>query len=256
MSYIWLSYVQGKLMLYVEATEKLRSECKEHSKKTIPNLGKRLPVCIKELDELLPLLSNVACCTWECPGQDNPHVLQHLIGKGVSQTLAGIELSLSGHYDEALLLARAVGEAANLSWLFWLAPENLEIWLTSTSTERWSKFRPAGVRKMITAKGTPVPIDGNRYSMLSSETTHPSPHSAPQNFNSEIPTLGGFYQEAGLIASLNELAAPIAILGGTGIKLIKSLPKEKSELITEKAALVLNNIGGLDLESAIKYARN
>lgn len=242
-------------MRYIEATENQRLSCKLYSKNAISNLGKRLPVCIEEIDELLPLLANVACCFWECPGKNSPHVIEHLIGKGVSQTLAGIELSLSGHYDEALILARTVGEAANLSWLFLLKPELLTQWQNSGHQERWNKFRPAKVRNRIKSSGSPVPIDQNRYSVLSAETCHPSPHTLPQNFNSEIPTLGGFYQEAGLIASLNELAAPISVLGGTGVRLVENLPSDKVQLITTKSASVLRNIGGLDLQGSIQHAR-
>ena len=242
-------------MSYLKITEEHRSSCREYSRQRLPHLGKHLPICVNELDILLPELANVSCCKWSCPGQSEPHVLEHMLGKGVSQTLAGLELSFSGHYDEAFVLARSVGEAANLAWLFWLEPNSFDEWCSCEGWDRWNKFKPSKVRKKITALNKPVPIDETRYSILSQETTHPKPHSPPQNYNKQIPTLGGFYQEAGFISSLNELAAPIAVLGGTVVKLIENLPPEQATNISNQSSLVLRNIGAFDLKKSTEVAR-
>jgi hypothetical protein len=48
----------------------------------------------------------------------------------------------------------------------------------------------------------------------------------PQNFNPKVPTLWGWYQEAGLLTCLNEISALIAILGTSAVKLIPGLPDD------------------------------
>ncbi|MEP4101436.1 hypothetical protein, partial [Paraglaciecola sp.] len=88
-------------MNYIEAAESQRNECKQITRDRIPNLGEKLPKCIDELNVLLPLLEGIACCHWWCPGKNESHVIQRILGKAVSHTLAGLDLTYSGHYDEA-----------------------------------------------------------------------------------------------------------------------------------------------------------
>ena len=127
-------------MNYIEAAESLRNECKKATRDRIPNLGEKLPKCIDELNVLLPLLDGISSCHWWCPGKDEPHTIQMLLGKGVSHTLAGLELTYSGHYDEAMNLARAVGETTNLTWLFTLDPNLFIEWKSLDGKTRWNKF--------------------------------------------------------------------------------------------------------------------
>lgn len=235
-------------MKYIEATESLRNECKEQTKNHLPSLGKKIPKCIDELNTLLPLLEAIACCYWWCPGKEMPHVIQRIVGKGVSHSLAGLELAYSGHYDEAMGLARSVGESTNLTWLFSLDAKTFLEWQSSDGKQRWNKYRPAQVRSKITALNSPVPIDRDRYSVLSAETVHVDPSSTPQNFNTAIPTLGGFYQAAGFIAAVNEISAPIAILGASAIRLLPDLPSENKEKILHSSLRLLDSVGGIDLK--------
>jgi hypothetical protein len=223
-------------MNYLEATEKLRKECKERSENELESLGEKLPKCIDGLNELLPLLEGVACCYWSCPGKEEPHVIERIIGKGVSYTLAGMEL------------ARSVGESTNLVWLFSLNPKIFLDWQALDERKRWNKYRPAEVRRRIIGLNSPVPIDEERYLVLSTETAHIHPESMPQSYNSLVPTLGGFYQEAGFIAAVNEIAAPISILAGTAIKLLPNLPNDKRENIHKSSLNLLKSVGSVGLK--------
>ena len=235
-------------MNYFEATEKLRKSCKEHSKKELESLGEKLPKCIDGLNELLPLLEGIACCHWYCPGKEEPHVIERIVGKGISHTLAGMELAFSGHYDEAMGLARSVGESTNLVWLFSLNPKTYLDWQALDGRKRWNKYRPAEVRRRIIGLNSPVPIDEERYSVLSAETAHIHPASKPQGYNTSTPTLGGFYQEAGFIAAVNEIAAPISILGVTAIRLLPNLPNDKREKIYHCSLKLLKSVGSVGLK--------
>jgi hypothetical protein len=239
-------------MNYLEATEKLRKECKERSENELESLGEKLPKCIDGLNELLPLLEGVACCYWSCPGKEEPHVIERIIGKAVSHTLAGMELAFTGHYDEAMGLARSVGESTNLVWLFSLNPKTFLDWQALDERKRWNKYRPAEVRRRIIGLNSPVPIDEERYSVLSTETAHIHPESMPQSYNSLVPTLGGFYQEAGFIAAVNEIAAPISILAGTAIKLLPNLPNNKRENIHKSSLNLLKSVGSVGLKKVTK----
>ena len=235
-------------MNYLEVTEKLRKECKDRSEMELASLGEKLPKCIDGLNELLPLLEGIACCYWFCPGKEKPHVIERIIGKGVSHTLAGMELAFSGHYDEAMGLARSVGESTNLVWLFSLNPKTYLDWQILDSQKRWNKYRPAEVRRRIIGLNSPVPIDEERYSVLSAETAHIHPESMPQSYNRSVPTLGGFYQEAGFIAAVNEITAPISILGGTAIRLLPNLPDDKRKKIHECSLNLLESVGSVGLQ--------
>jgi hypothetical protein len=239
-------------MNYLDSAESLRNECKKATKERIPSLGEKLPKCIEELNLLLPLLESVSCCHWWCPGQEEPHVIQRLLGKGVSHTLAGLELAYSGHYDESMGLARTVGETTNLTWLFCLKGDELDKWQSLEGMQRWNKYRPAKVRKKITALNSPIPIDEDRYSTLSEDTAHVNPTSMPQAFNPAIPTLGGYLQEAGLMASINELSPAIAILGANSIRMLPNLPNQKRNEILNSSLRLLRSTGSVDLTRVVE----
>jgi hypothetical protein len=205
---------------YWTAARYQRNLCKEATLHRISSLDTKLPAALASLDPLLASLERVACCMDGCPGTDESHTLQRIIGRGVSSTLAAMELCLQGHYDETLMLARGVGEAANLGWLFVHVQGTFDERLRLDDQKRWNKFRPKSVRTRIAAAGLPVPIDEARYSMLSGETAHPTPVTQTQRFNDQWPTLGGYYQEGGVLIAFNETAAAIAILGASLVPLI------------------------------------
>ena len=223
--------------------------CREETLSVLPRLGQKAPACAQALDELLRVLEAVACCYWGCPGKDEPHQIQRIVGRCSSNALAGVELIASGHYDEALGLARNVGEAANLFWLFTLSAGDLKEWKTLQDQDRWNRFRPAKVRQKIEARNVPVPIDVQRYSILSMESAHVGPHTSPQTFNRVVPTLGGFFQEGGFLLALNELAGATAIVGASAVRLIPELEDVNREEVRQAALNVLQAVGGVDVHS-------
>jgi len=230
---------------YWAAARRQRAACSEETLSRLPSLGAKLPAMLRSLDPLLAALDRVACCTDGCPGPAKPHALQRLVGRGVSSTLAAMDLCLQGHYDEALMLARGVGEAANLGWLFANVQGAYDEWLGLDGRKRWEKFRPKSVRTRIAAAGKPMPIDENRYSVLSGETAHPTPDTQPQRFNGELPTLGGYYQEGGVFIALNETAAAVAILGASVVPLIPEVSADTRNAVRQHAVDVLRNVGGV-----------
>jgi hypothetical protein len=230
---------------YWAAARRQRMECVEETLRRIPALGVKLPSVLASLDPLLASLERVACCMDGCPGPDKPHALQRLVGRGVSSTLAAMELCLQGHYDEALMLARGIGEAANLGWLFAHVQGTYNEWLRLDGRKRWEQFRPKSVRQRLAAAGKPIPIDESRYSILSGETAHPTPETQPQRFNAEVPTLGGYYQEGGVFIAFNEVAAAIAILGPSVVPLIPEASASTREEVKQRAVDVLRNVGGV-----------
>jgi hypothetical protein len=168
-----------------------------------------------------------------------------MVGRGVSSTLAAMDLCLQGHYDEALALARGVGEAANLGWLFANVKGSYDEWFGLDDRNRWKQFRPKSVRTRIASAGMAVPIDEARYSVLSAETAHPKPGTQPQRFNGVVPTLGGYFQEGGVFIALNETAAAIAILGASVVPLIPEVSIDTRSHVNQHAVGVLRNVGGL-----------
>lgn len=219
--------------------------CAQETLHRLPALGVKLPAALASLDHLLAALERVACCLDGCPGKEQPHSLQRLVGRGISSTIAAMELCLQGHYDEALLLARGVGESANLGWLFAHVPGSYEEWLQLDGKKRWERFRPKSVRTRIAQAGKRVPIDETRYAVLSSETAHPTPDTQPQRYNAVVPTLGGHYQEGGAIVAFNEAAAAVAILGAAIVPMIPEVGTDTRSAVMKLSVEVLRNIGGL-----------
>lgn len=241
-------------MPYYSAARRQRRRCERQTFARLAKLGKQMPECLNSLDTLLWLLERVGCCYEACPGKDAPHVIQRILSRGVSHTIAGIDLAARGHYDEALALARSVGEAGNLFWLFSIMPSKYSEWLSLDGKQRWNLFRPKKVREQIQGSGSPVPIDESRYSLLSEESSHPNPETVPQRFTPHLPTLGGYYQEAGVFVALNELAAPIAILGASAVALISEISEETRRNVRRAAVDVLHQVGSVGI-TELKHLR-
>ena len=238
---------------YLRLVRKHEDSCEVRTLHRLPTMGKKAPECVEALGMHLALLDKLACCGWGCPGEGAPHTIERIVGRTVSHTFAGLRLLNFGHYDEALSLARAIGEAANLLFLFLNEPSEFQKWNSMAGKARWNAFRPAEVRKALDRRGIPIPIEQTEYEILSERVAHVGPDTLPQSYNpAQLPTLGGYFQEAGVLACLNELAWAAAILGASAARLVE-IPRDAVKAITETSLAVMESVGGVRLKTVGKW---
>lgn len=237
---------------YFSVTRAMRTECTVRTISRLPHLGKKAPQCYEYLGRTLALLDQIACCAWGCPGTEDGHLPHRLIGRGVSDGSAGIELALNGHYDQSLAAARGVGEIANLLWLFDIDPEAFADWKTLESRERWRKYRPAQVRKRIRDLQQPLLVDEPNYALLSERGIHVLPTTSPNTIGlNHRPSLGGVYREEALVVCLNEVAWAIGVLSLPTVQLMG--PASDGRVVLETARTLLGNVGGMRLTKVDEY---
>jgi hypothetical protein len=107
--------------------------------------------------------------------------LAPLISRASAEIETALEATLSGYLAVASDAMRDVMEIEMLLLDFSLDPSRISQWLTSTSRDRWSNFRPAKVRERLCRVGV------GRYRNLTrdpdyaahSEALHVSPHQHP-----------------------------------------------------------------------------
>jgi hypothetical protein len=97
---------------FLETAWNAEDACETETTSALPGMGVKAPACIAKLGTLLSLLYRVGCCAWGCRGGD--HTVEYIIGRSVTSALAALRLIRFGYYDEALGLARNIGEIANL----------------------------------------------------------------------------------------------------------------------------------------------
>lgn len=107
---------------FLELVSACEAKCEDFSLAQISKLGEKLPQCHRRLAAVLSLLYREACCFDGCDSGD--HIPQRIAARVVSHALAAYRLLARGYYDESLSLARSIGEAANLLFLFALMPEH------------------------------------------------------------------------------------------------------------------------------------
>ncbi len=237
---------------YFFATRALRTECGMTAIARLPRLGKKAPWCYEYLGRTLALLDQIACCAWGCPGTEEGHVPHRLIGRGVSNGNSGIELALTGHYDEALVTARAVGELANLLWLFCVDSQAMAHWQSLESRDRWSKYRPAKVRRQIEALTQPLLVEERDYHLLSEQAVHVTPTTSPNTIGLEHqPSLGGRYREDALLLCINEIAWAVGVLSIPSVKLLG--PAKDAPMVLKTARRLLANVGGVRVARVTEY---
>ena len=213
----------------------------------LPSLGKKIPRCYEYLGRLLALLDQIACRAWGCPGTEGGHTIHRLLGRAVSNGNAGVELAFIGQYDESLANARAIGEVANLLWLFSIDRSTIRDWKSLKDRERWWKYRPTTVRKKILGKGEPLLIEEDSYSLLSERAVHVTPVTAPNTLDiARRPSLGGVYREEMLLLSLNEIAFAVGVLSLPTVNLLGPAKSAIDVLTTGKT--LINSVGGVRLQ--------
>ena len=105
------------------------------------------------------------------------------------------------------------------------------------------------VREKLEAIGAPMPMEVEEYKLLSSVAANVGPATKPQVYNQQkLPTLGGYYQEVGLLTALNELAWPLSLLGAAAGQLAPLEEGPSTEIGTAAWKLV-RSVGGVRLKS-------
>jgi hypothetical protein len=125
-----------------------------------------------------------------------------------------IQLTEIGLYDEALNLARGVGEIANLIAALSSDNSRIKTWIDCSDAERRNKFNPAKIRELLTMQDASLPIlmDRDEYSKLSGYT-HMAPRTPVGAHGKDGKSwIGPVYQEKGVRSVLDSLCSVIAPL--------------------------------------------
>ena len=242
-------------LLQVQAVEEV---CAEHTDHHLPNMGKAAPELREHLGTVLSLLYQMGTCSWGCAGGD--HVVEYIVGRSCSTALAALSLMRQGYYDEALALARNVGEGANLLTLFSRDSLSFQKWRSATEKVRKTEFLPVKVRLALEALGLDDLglVREDRYRQLSKIGTHLSPDAKPQAYNpSDLPTLGAVFQDLGVVVVLNEIGTAVGFLAPPAAQLL-AVPPERWKHMKESVINLLSSIGGIhavDIDKAKRLIR-
>jgi hypothetical protein len=229
---------------FLRLVRKQEDSCAAKTRKQLPKLGEKAPLCFERLGTLLSLLDRTSSCYWGCAKGD--HLIEYVTGRACSHTRAALRLMGFGFYDEALTLARSVGEAANLFFLFVNDQSELSRWKAVSDSERKKQFGPVKVRLALENRKLLVPVDEGRYGLLSERSVHVTPGTKPQAYNRlRRATGGGVYQEAGLLVALNEAAYALALLALSSAQLA-DLPRDPSLRVLTAARDLVEAIGNVD----------
>jgi hypothetical protein len=185
--------------------------CERYSAEQLPRMGQKAPACYEMMGRCLGLLDAFPSCAWKCSKGD--HILERLVVRANNSARGALRLALMGFYDESLTLTRSVGEIANLLSLFSERRELFDRWKTLDERSRRREFRPIKVRLALEEVGTPIRVSTSAYGELSSRAVHVNPGTAPQTFDLQDRAKGAsYYQDAGLLVCLNELAQALTFI--------------------------------------------
>jgi hypothetical protein len=228
-------------------------DCEVETDKRIPSMGRKAPACLELVGTVLSLLDGMASCWWVCRQGD--HVIEYLCGRVVSNGRAAVRLMRFGFYDESLALCRSIGEAANLLCLFQRDKAALEDWKASSRGDRLRNYSPVKVRVRLETLNVSVPINQERYTLLSERAAHVHPATKPQSHNVlGVPTAGASLQDEGLLVCLNELAVALALATTFGALLL-DLEKTTRKHILLSAKALAEQIGGATITEIGDYHR-
>jgi hypothetical protein len=195
---------------------------------------------LTKMGTLLSLLDRLSTCWWGCTG--GGHTMHYLLVRGASTTLAGVQLTKTGYYDEALALARNVQEIGNLLWLFAVDNSSMERWLNADRKVRLRAFSPHAVREAISKIGAPLPVDRETYSELSEIATHVTPQTVPQvHSKGDRPRSGGIRHDLkSAERALEQLALGLSALSAGGCRVVPA-PKDRFERINEETIKLIQH---------------
>ena len=220
--------------------------CEETLDEWLPSAGVKAPQTMDRLGTSLSYLDRIASCWWGC--RQDTHVEERLVGRVASNARAALQLLRSGYYDEALGLVRQIGETANLLSLFMQSEESYKQWKGASEDVVRNDFSPGMVRKKLEELPLPLPMDRETYGLLSTQSVHVNPDTSPQSHNPfSLPTLGGYFQEAGTLLALNHLGGMVGWLLWLAVALAK--PPTDTKVIVDASVSLLRSIGGINLNS-------
>src|SRR5262249_50196930 len=139
---------------FFKATWEHEDACEAQTDALLPTFGEKAPQVLPAMGKLLAFLDATSSCSWGCPGGD--HAMERLVFRACNRPRGAVRLIRLGFYDEALMLARANGEAANLLWLFIKDKTAIPAW--KAGARRTTS--PVEVRLALEADADPiVPVD-------------------------------------------------------------------------------------------------
>lgn len=173
----------------------------------------------QQAGDLLSLSYREACCSHGCSGGD--HFGERITGCVVSHALGSYRLLCSGYYDEVSCAFQNLGEVVNLFWFFLHRPAELERWRQPDKKTRTRDLSPVRIRLALEGFDIIVLFDESHYAGLCEVAVHAGPSTAPQAHNPVgVPTLGAFFQDAGCLAALNDLAGATGVCAAALIPLL------------------------------------
>ena len=230
---------------FLDLVRTMEALCEKRTDEVLPRLGERAPNTYEQLGTVLSFLDRVASCYWTCAGGD--HAIERLAGRVSSNIRAALRIMRAGFYDEALGLARSAGEICNLLQLFVFEPLALDDWRAVDGVTRRKVYSAFNVRLRLESVAGRAIIQNDRYGALSGFATHADPDNPPQAHNKfGVPSLGGLFQEAGLLMSLNELglaAGGVLFLAST----LAQLEAARLEECREAAIDLIRSLGGVEV---------
>ena len=230
---------------FLELVRSTEAKCESYTDEAMPKLGERGPRVYANTGTVLSFLDRIGSCFWGCQGGN--HAVEYLAGRACGNGRSVLRLMRAGFYDEALGLTRGVGEVCNLLHLFTYTPSAVQEWAALDSVSRRTTFSPVAVRRQLEElAGRPI-VEHDRYGALSAFAAHPDPASPPQAHNIlGVPSMGGVFQEAGVLVVLNELA-----LAAGGVvffaSLLAQLPKQHSLQCRNSGMELIRSLGRLEV---------
>lgn len=224
--------------------------CEDTFDQWLPGAGVKAPQAMEALGTALSYLDCIASCWWDC--RQDTHIEERLVGKAASNARAAIHLLRSGYYDEALGLVRQIAETANLTCLFVQSAESHEEWKGASEEVGRSEFSPVKVRLRLEGLSLPLPMNQDTYGLLSRQSIHVNPETSPQSHNPfSLLTLGGYFQEAGVLIAINHLGGMVAWVLWLAVTLIK--PPTDTKVIVGASVALFRSVGGVNLSSVQGY---
>jgi hypothetical protein len=229
---------------FLDLVREVESQCETRTDDALPKLGVKAPKTYCGLGTVLSLLDRLGSCFWGC--QKGDHSVEYLVARAASHGRAALRLMRAGYYDEALTLARGVGELSNLLQLFVVDHCALDEWRKLDEKTRRNCFSALNVRKGLEEQSDlPILVDRDRYGELSGFASHPDPSNSPQAHNLlGVSTQGGYFQEAGVMLVLNELGLAVggvAVFGGHLAVINEDLRKN----FVSAGADLIRSLGGI-----------
>jgi hypothetical protein len=228
---------------FIERIGEYETDCGAATIRELPNLGSKGKDCYQALGMTLALMDCAASCYWGCAGGD--HRLEFLVGRATNSACAALSLAIRGYYDQALSIARTLGEIANLLALFAGDRATIDQWKSADEPTRKRTFSAVRVRLAIERLGAPLPIDQERYGRLSTFSIHQDPDSMPQAHNSHAqPITFSVFQPAGFLLGLNEIAIPVGFIA-LYVGILLDMEDETRKVFRDVGRALIESLGGI-----------